>query len=172
MTGGGGGATTTAAQSASTTSTTQLGGASTASVSVPPSNPPTSLLRDVRVTREDAFDRVTFEFTNSVPGYAVAYVERPITEDGSGREVTLRGADVLKVRMENALDADLSKEDAPRTYTGPNRISPATGTIAELVRTGAFEGVLSWVIGVETKARFKVETLQSPPRLVIDIAHH
>jgi len=140
-------------------------------VSIPPSRPPTALLRDVRVTREDAFDRVRFEFTNSVPGYAVGYVGRPITEDASGREVSVRGARVLRVRMENALDADLSKEGAPRTYTGPTRISPSTGTITELVRTGAFEGVLTWVIGVSSGAPFKVDALQSPPRLAIDIAH-
>jgi len=147
-------------------------GASTSPVSVAPTNPPTALLRDVRVAREDTFDRVTFEFTNSVPGYAVGYVERPITEDGSGREVAVRGARVLRVRMENALDADLSKGGAPRTYTGPSRVSPSTGTITELVRTGAFEGVLTWVIGVEAEAPFHVTTLQSPPRLVVDLAHH
>ena len=76
----------------------------------------------------------------------------------------LQGERVRNVEMVVA-----PKGGAPRTYTGPSRVSPSTGTITELVRTGAFEGVLTWVIGVEAEAPFHVTTLQSPPRLVVDL---
>lgn len=82
------------------------------------------------------------------------------------------GAAVAQIRMENALDADLTKSDAPRTYTGPNRFRPGTAEIAELARTGGFEGVLTWAAGLNDQVDFRVTTLTSPPRLVIDFRNH
>ena len=74
--------------------------------------------------------------------------------------------------MGNALDADLAEEGAPPTYTGPNRFSPGTPEVIELVRTGGFEGVLTWAIGLNDRVDFRVLTLQDPPRLVIDVRNH
>ena len=111
-----------------------------------------------------------FEFRNGVPGYDVRYVEPPVLADGSGEEVAVAGAAVLLVRMEPALDADLTQESAPETYTGPTRFSPDTTAVVELVRIGGFEAVLTWAIGVEGKQPFRVTQLESPARIVIDIA--
>jgi hypothetical protein len=41
--------------------------------------------------------------------------------------------------------------------------------LVEVVQAGDFEGVVTWVAGVSTDAGFKVSTLESPPRLVIDV---
>jgi hypothetical protein len=71
--------------------------------------------------------------------------------------------------MEPALDADLTQESAPRTYTGPTRFSPPTSAVVELVRTGGFEAVLTWAVGVDEKRPFRVSRLESPARIVIDI---
>ena len=71
--------------------------------------------------------------------------------------------------MEPALDADLTQESAPRTYTGPPRFSPTTTAVVELVRIGGFEAVLTWAAGVDEKRPFLVSTLESPARLVIDV---
>jgi hypothetical protein len=130
----------------------------------------TALLTAIRVARQQGYERVVFEFANDVPGYDVRYVERPVLADGSGEAVEVAGTHVLLVRMEPALDADLTQESAPKTYTGPTRFSPDTSTIAELVRTGGFEAVLSWAIGTHAEAPFVVSTLEGPPRLVIDLA--
>ena len=143
--------------------------ASTDPVVVSGINAETALLTDVRAARHEGFDRVVFEFRNDVPGYDVRYIARPVTADGSGAEVEVTGSDVLQIRMEGALDADLTKETAPRTYTGPTRFDPDTPQLAELVRIGGFEGVLTWVAGTRERAAFRVETLDSPPRLVIDL---
>ncbi len=129
----------------------------------------TALLTAVRAARHDGYDRIVFEFRNTLPGYSVSYVERPIVADGSGDEVTVAGAAVLQVRLEPALDADLSQESAPATYTGPTRFSPDAAIVAELVRTGGFEAVLTWVAGLDGKHPFRVTRLQSPPRLVLDV---
>jgi hypothetical protein len=145
-------------------------GGSTRPKAVKSTNTETALLTDVRVGRHPSFDRVVFEFRNSLPGYDVSYVKRPVREDPSGRVVKVAGRFVLEVVMRNALDADLSQESAPRTYTGPNRLKPGTRQIAELVRAGGFEAVLTWVAGLNNRTPFRVDRLQDPPRLVVDSA--
>ena len=149
-----------------------LRGASTRPVHVPATNRRTALLNGVRAARHEGYDRVVFQFRNVLPGYDVRYVRRPVRQDGSGKVVPVKGAHVLQVRMENALDADLTRETAPLTYKGPIRFTPPTPEIAELVRTGAFEGVLTWAIGVRDRVDFRVRTLRAPPRLVIDVRNH
>jgi hypothetical protein len=147
-----------------------LEGASTDPAVGVATNTETALLTSIDVTSVDGHDRVTFEFANDVPGYDIRYVERPIVADGSGEEIDVQGSDVLQARFEPALDADLTKEDAPRTYYGPARFSPKDAdTVVELVRTGGFEAVLTWAIGMKQKAPFKVSTLDDPPRVVVDI---
>jgi hypothetical protein len=174
---------TTAAPSSTPSTRADEGGidpmndASTSPVSVPvPANPSggTSLLSAVRASRHEGYDRVVFEFTaaSSLPGYSVSYVDEPVTEDGSGKQVEVAGDHVVLVRMEHASGADLTKESAPQTYTGPTRFTPGTPEVSELVRTGDFEGVLSWAIGVHDKVAFRVLALQNPSRLVIDLQNH
>jgi hypothetical protein len=170
------GTTTTTETAPSTKTQTQtsseadpLAGASTQPATVKATNTNIALLDDVRAARHAGYDRVVFQFGGEMPGYDVRYVKRPVVEDGSGKTVDVKGAAVLLVRMENALDADLTKSDAPRTYTGPVRFSPATSEVAELVRTGGFEGVLTWAIGLNGEPGFRVMALQGPPRLVIDV---
>jgi hypothetical protein len=177
--------TTTTAAASGTTSTTRadeggidpMNDASTSPVSVPvPANPAggAALLSAVRASRHEGYDRVVFEFTagSSLPGYSVSYVDKPVTEDGSGKEVDVAGDHVVLVRMEHASGVDLTKESAPQTYTGPTRFTPGTPEVTELVRTGDFEGVLSWAIGVHDKVAFRVLTLDDPARLVVDLQNH
>jgi hypothetical protein len=129
----------------------------------------TALLTDVRTAAQDGYDRVVFEFAGDpVPGYTVAYAAE-ITEDGSGATVDLAGDAALTVRMSPAADADLSKADAPMTYTGPRRMKPATDEVVELARVGGFEGVLTWAIGVRARTAFSVSTLTDPARVIVDI---
>ncbi|MCD6727313.1 MAG: hypothetical protein LT070_08745 [Solirubrobacteraceae bacterium] len=149
-----------------------LEGASTAPVVVRATNTETALLTDVRVARHEGFDRVVFEFRNALPGYDVRYVERPLLQDGSGSETAVNGRFIARIRMEHALDADLSKESAPRTYTGPDRFSPGSPEVVELVSAGGFEGVLTWAVGLGDRVDFRVLTLKSPARLVIDFRNH
>jgi hypothetical protein len=144
-------------------------GASTETVVASATITETALLTDVRAARHEGYDRVVFEFANGVPGYEVGYVERPVVADGSGDEVAIEGGAVLGVRMDPALDADLTQESAPRTYPGPNRFSPSTTVVVELVRTGGFEAVLTWGIGIDAERPFRVTTLVDPPRIVIDV---
>jgi hypothetical protein len=54
-------------------------------------------LTTVRAGRHPTFDRVVWTFDGPMPAYRVGYVERPITEDGSGRRVEVEGDAVLQI---------------------------------------------------------------------------
>jgi hypothetical protein len=168
------GTTTTATGTTDTTTTgtttTGLEGASTEPAVATASGDAVALLTAVRAARHDGYDRVVFEFRNVAPGYDVRYVQKPVHADASGEEVDVKGTAALVVRMEPALDADLTQESAPRTYLGPQRFTPGTAVVAELARTGGFESVLTWAVGVDERRPFKVTRLDSPARIVIDVA--
>ena len=136
--------------------------ASTKPVVVPATNKVTALLKSVRAARHEGYDRVVFQFANTLPGYDVRYVKRPVHQDGSGKVVRVNGSYIVQIRMLNALDADLTKSGAPLTYTGPTRFTPHTPEVVELVRTGGFEAVLTWAVGLHDRVDFRVIALKAP----------
>jgi hypothetical protein len=166
--------TATTAPATTPTATTEpeaiapLDGATDEPVVEPAVNAEVAQLTAVRAARHEGYDRVVFEFANVLPGYDLRYADGPIQADGSGDEVPVAGRYVVIVRMENALDADLSKPEAPMTYTGPQRFSPGTPQVTELIRVGGFEGVLTWAVGLAERVDYRVSTLDDPPRLVVD----
>jgi len=135
----------------------------------------TALLERIAVGRHEGYDRVVFQFKNDLPGYRVEYVEPPLKEDGSGKSVSVSGNAVVMVRMEPASGFDLNTAEGVMVYKGPKRIegaSAGTSVVQELVRTGDFEAVLSWAIGLSDKVDFRVTTATSPARLIVDFRNH
>ena len=131
----------------------------------------TALLERVALARHDGYDRVVFEFRNALPGYRVEYVNPPLYEDGSGDRVDVAGNAFVVVRMERASGFDLEAGEGELVYDGPRRLTGAdagTSTVREVVRTGDFEAVLTWAVGVADRAEFRVLKLDGPPRLVVD----
>lgn len=129
------------------------------------------LLTDVRAAGHDGFDRVVFELREGLPGYRVEYVDPPIIEDPTGDTVDVEGSAFLRVTM-TATGFDLSGPEAVEVYEGPDRFAPADAGVArELVATGDFEAIMSWVVGLDEVVDFGVAELDGPPRLVIDIRH-
>jgi len=124
----------------------------------------------VRLSAQSGYDRFVLEFTGPVPGYAVRYVKAPIREDPSNKVVIVAGNAFLQIRLEPASGTDLASNNAKQTYTGPDRIRSDSAVVTEAVLTGDFEAVMSWVLGVDGRHPFRVSTLQSPSRLVVDIA--
>lgn len=134
-----------------------------------PERAPRAELVAVRVAAQPGHDRVVFEFTGQSPGFDIRYKVRPVTEDASGKEVAIRGQFVVEVIMRNASGFHESGSESRPTYTGSTRIRPtATAVVQEVVRTGDFEAVLSWAVGLRTNEGFAVSRQDSPPRLVID----
>ncbi|HEX9968805.1 MAG TPA: hypothetical protein VGB03_01600 [Acidimicrobiales bacterium] len=163
----------------STTSTTDPEEATTSSTSLVPTplpatgtaTPTRGYLAAVRIASHDGFDRVVFEFEDAMPGYRVAMGTRPVTEDGSGKTVEVKGAALLEVRLENSGMARLQGEKVIPVYKGDRRVATEGEVVTEAVDAGDFEGVVTWVVGLKAApAGVRVTTLSSPYRLVIDVS--
>lgn len=163
--------TTTAPALPATTTAEQvdpLAGAATSPVVAPATAKATALLDRVAVGRHEGYDRVVFQFRgDGLPGYRVEYVEPPLKEDGSGDPVAVAGSAFVVVRMDPASGFDLSSGEGELVYKGPKRL-PGASVVKEVVRTGDFEAVLTWAIGLDAKVPFLVSTAASPSRLIVD----
>jgi hypothetical protein len=127
----------------------------------------TPVLKDVRMgvhPENGGWERIVFEFEGGLPGAEVRYVPS-ISGCGSGMAVSLQGTAVLSVRFEGAAQHNEAGQStfAPQTIDGPGN------TILEAKQWCDFEAVLGWAMGVKADQNFKVTTLDSPPRLVIDV---
>jgi hypothetical protein len=172
---GTGSATTATVTTTSTGSTNTLEGAATTPVVGQAAGHETALLERIAVGRHEGYDRVVFQFRNDLPGYRVEYVQPPLKEDGSGNPVEIQGGAIVLVRMEPASGFDLGTPGGVMVYKGPKRIqgsSAGTSVVRELVRTGDFEAVLSWAVGLTDKVDFRVRTATSPSRLIVDFRSH
>jgi hypothetical protein len=127
----------------------------------------TALLERVALGRHEGYDRVVFQFRNALPGYRIEFVDPPLHEDGSGAPVKIEGHAFAVVRMERASGFDLTAPEGELVYTGPRRLS-GSGIVAEVVRTGDFEAVLTWAVGLHGQVPFRVLRLENPARLVVD----
>jgi hypothetical protein len=134
-----------------------------------------ALLERVAVGRNEGYDRLVFQFRNGLPGYRVEYVEPPLREDGSGNRVQVAGNAFVVVRMELASGFDVATGEGELVYTGPRRFTGAdagTSIVREVVRTGDFEAVLSWAIGLDDRVEFRVRTFENPARIAVDFRNH
>lgn len=137
-----------------------------------PGSAPTIFLTDVQVEARDCSDRVSFTFREGagLPGYSVSYEPASTAkiEDGSGRPVEIAGSDFLVVRFMNAMTAEITGEEVKPTYTGPRRIKPEETRFArEVVKTGDFEALVTWVIGLDGKRPFTATA--SDAHLVVEV---
>jgi hypothetical protein len=119
----------------------------------------------VRAGRHAGFDRVVFEFRGDVPATRrIRYVDQ-LTEDASGEPVSLAGGANLEV----VFDGANAHDDRGRPTVSPRHFSPGFTALKEVARTGDFEAVVSYGLGVDQQRPFTVSTLSGPSRLVIDI---
>ncbi len=161
---GGSTSSTTPAPAVTTTSACPDSGGSTAAVH-PAASTATALLTSVTVTNAPCADRVIFTFilkTVGTPSCGVSYENGPFDSDATGAPVTVRGAAFMVVRCSPASGHDFVS--GRTTYTGPKRIDPSGAHhVRELVETGDFEGVVTWVVGLDTRQPFRVATTTIPP---------
>ncbi len=128
-----------------------------------------NFLHDVRVQqREEGFTRVVFDFEDGdIPWWSAGYVAGPFTST-SDEPIPIDGAAFLRVVL-SSVGYDLSGAEVRITYSGPERIAAGTNSVVEVVLVDDFEGVSTWVIGVDDLKPFVVGTLTDPPRVYIDI---
>jgi hypothetical protein len=125
-------------------------------------------LTDVRTARQANFDRVVFEFAgDTLPGYHVEYIDKPVRQCGSGNVVYIDGDGWLRIRLTPAqahTDAgEATVKDRSRALGYP--------VLKELESICDFEANVEWVMGVSSPNRYRALELSSPARLVIDIKH-
>jgi len=127
----------------------------------------------VQVEARECSDRVAFTFRDhaeALPGYTVSYEPEPTakTEDASGRRIEVAGTAFLVVRLMNVMTAEISGDKVTPTYTGPRRITTGQTRFArEVVKTGDFEALVTWVIGIDGKRPFTATA--SDAHLVVEI---
>ena len=166
-------ATTTAASATATPTATPcaVAGGSTATARKERSDGP-ALLKDVRYAATGC-PRVVFEFENAPPSYVVEYRRPPFSECGSGKQVdtsTWGAGAYLVFHSNSASGVDLSGPTFRQTYTKSKDIAVSSPILRRIRETCDFEATLEWIVALDASHAFKVSTLGSPPRLVIDIS--
>ena len=129
-------------------------------------------MTDLKLETSKCSDRVVFTFEKATPGpgFEVSYqpADRAKVEDGSGNVLEIGGSAFLVVRITPAMTAHITGDKVEPTYTGPRRITPeGFGHVREVVKTGDFESVVTWVIGVDEKRPFT--TNASETQLVVEL---
>jgi hypothetical protein len=131
--------------------------------SPPPTGQATPTLVGIRAAHHPGFDRIVFAFEGGLPSSHVATYVDKLLGDGSGLPVRIAGRAVLQVSF-----APAQAHDAQGT-TVPRRVAFALPNIMTAVRSGDFEAVTTYGIGLAKKTPFHVSTLRNPSRVVIDI---
>ena len=122
-------------------------------------------LRDVRWSAHDTYDRIVFEFGDGTPAYRVAYGR--LEGLGTGTAIPLAGAADLIVDFSHARAHD----DAGRSTYPLRTRDPLLPMLRQLKWGGDYEGYVRAGLGLREKAGFRVLTLTSPARVVVDVGH-
>jgi hypothetical protein len=159
-------------QSTSTAACQPLAGGGTTS-RTGPGTAEAMYLTDVNAERLECADRISFQFRQDqpvAPGYQVAYQPGSTAkiEDGSGNAIEIEGSAFLVVKLQPAATAETTGDTLKLTYTGPRHVRLAGGRHAiEVVKTGDFENVVTWVIGLDEQRPFTAKSSDS--QLVVDV---
>jgi hypothetical protein len=128
------------------------------------SNPPQSaLINDIRAASHTGYDRITFQFANGFPGDITVKLQSnaTFTQGASGQQFTLPGSKGLLVTFHIA--------DAHTNYHGSTDFPNVGPGLREARQAEDFEGYVQWGLGISGTGCYRVTTLTSPDRLVIDI---
>lgn len=132
-----------------------------------------SLLTDVKELGDGCVDHVIFDFNGKgtdPPGYSVTYGTPPFVGDASGAPVAVAGSAFVVVKVKPGYGYDFA--NGKQTYNGPKSVPVGhTNHVRAIVETGDFEGVLTWVIGLDAKRAFSVQATGTPGhQLVVTIS--
>ncbi len=118
-------------------------------------------LVDVRASHHPGFDRVVFEFEGGVPDTVTASFVPRLIADGSGLPVRIAGRAILEVGFRST--------ETNGGTPAPRRRAFALPDVMTVVRSGLFEGVTTYGIGVARKGAFQVHKQPEMSRVVIDV---
>jgi len=126
------------------------------------------MLVAIRTGSHDGYDRVVLQFRNALPSWRVGYVNQVTSE--SGATVPLEGGASLFVQVDPAWGHDQNTPPYAATYTGPRSLTPRYPTLRQVRWVDEFEGHLTFGVGLQRRAGFRVLELRGPARLAIDVA--
>jgi hypothetical protein len=117
----------------------------------------------VTATHHGAEDRMVFRFRGALPASQTAQYVDQLVADGSGKVIPVAGRATLQVSFHNVVAHDAAGSTAParKAYRLPNAMLS--------VRSGDFEGVVTYGIGLAKRTQFHLTTLQNPSRVVVHI---
>jgi hypothetical protein len=116
----------------------------------------------VRVGGHTGFDRFVMEFSGPVPSYKVVPQNSPVfTLDPKGTKVTLQGTTGVLITV---------KPENWQAYSGPTGMRPGLPFLKQARMVQNFEGTMQRGLGIQGVPCLMVTTLNSPPRLVVDVA--
>jgi len=118
-------------------------------------------LVDVRASHHPGFDRVVFEFEGGLPDSVSAGFVPRLIADGSGLPVRIAGRGILEVSFRST--------QTDRGTPAPRRRAFALPNVMTVVRSGLFEGVTTYGIGVARKGAFQVHKEPEMNRVVVDV---
>ena len=102
------------------------------------------------------------EFSGPIPRYTVTPQNSPVfTLDPKGTKVTLDGTAGVLVTV---------KPENWQAYKGPTGMRPGLPFLKQARMVQNFEGTMQWGLGIQGSPCLQVSTLNSPPRLVVDVA--
>jgi hypothetical protein len=125
-------------------------------------------VRSIRIGSHAGFDRVVFEAGGKgTPGWDVHYVDSAVSP-GSGKPVAVHGSAVLQVAVTGA---GYPYATGVPEYAGRGPLTaPGTHAVTEVVFDQTFEGTTSAFIGTAARTPFRVYRLDSPTRIVVEVA--
>ncbi len=112
------------------------------------------------------FDRIVFTCEGfHHPTWKVRYVNPPIQQCASGKNIAVAGNAFLQISMDTA---QAHTDVGQPTITDRNRHLNCPN-LKQLVLTCDFEAKVGFVLGLNSKKPYRVVELQNPTRLVIDV---
>lgn len=135
---------------------------------------PRAQITDVRVGSHPDYDRIVFEFVaeggvDAIPPFSIEASEPPFLQDGSGRPIEVSGDEFLTVHL---FGGTKQSPTGGVTYDGPTDFTDEMPRLDQLTESGDFEAVSTWIAGMHASdGCYRVTTLDSPSRLVIDLEH-
>ncbi len=136
--------------------------------------PPSNTLIGVTVAAEAGFDRITFIFGSPVtassnpPGAIMQPAEPPFVEGASGLPLTVEGDRFVVLTFRDMVVAD---ENGQPSYAGPPDIRPGTPAVREVVLAEAFEGIVTWIVGIAAPGCVRAVSDTEGSRLSIEVRH-
>jgi hypothetical protein len=118
-------------------------------------------LVDVRASHRGAVDRVVFQFRGGLPASVrVRYVDE-LLGNASGRPVRIAGRAFLQVTFQQTRWMGGIAAPARRAFALPN--------VMTAVRSGLFEGVTTYGLGLAKRTRFEVRRHPAERRIVVRV---